>query len=230
MRKVMMGLAIAGAVLSVVAVGLVGVWVYVTTNVEQPDYTLVRSDGAIEVRDYPPLLVAEVMRRGERWEAVRAGFRPLANYIFARERGGDQVSMTAPVTQTRDDKIAMTAPVTQTLSGGAGQNGAAPDAGAQQWTVRFIMPSKYTRETLPKPGGGDVSIQNVPARRVAAIRFSGIATDELIAEQEARLQDWIKSEGLETKGPATYAYYNDPWTPGFLRRNEVMIDLAGGAG
>ncbi len=221
-----MWLGIAGAVAAVLVVGLVGVWVYYVNNVEQPAYTVVRSKGAVEVRDYPRLLVAEVVRSGERWEAVRSGFRPLANYIFAKERGGDAISMTAPVTQSSNEKIAMTAPVTQTPGG----DGTAPEKGAREWTVRFIMPSKYTRETLPAPGGGDVTIRDVPARRMAAIRFSGVATDELLAEQEAQLRDWIKGEGLTVRGVATFAYYNDPWTPSFLRRNEVMVELAEGPG
>lgn len=213
------------AVLGVVGMG---VWVYVVQNVEQPSYALVRADGAIEVRDYPPLVVAEVTRGGDRKTAVSAGFRPLAGYIFAKNRAGETVAMTAPVTQTpgagtgtagvaADRSIAMTAPVTQEPSA----------TGDGTWVVRFIMPSKYRLADLPAPGGGDVRLSELPARRVAAIRFSGVATDDLVAEQEARLRTWIAASGLQVTGPATYAYYNDPFTPGFLRRNEVMVEVGG---
>lgn len=204
------------AVLSALAVG---VWVYVVQNVEQPGYTLIERDGDIEIRDYPALIVAEVTRTGPRREAVSAGFRPLAAYIFAKDRAGDTVSMTAPVTQTPDglgEKISMTAPVTQS-----------PDkSGADTWTVRFIMPSKYTFETLPRPGSEDVRLAKISEKRRAAIRFSGHADDRSIAENEARLRSWLAQKGRETIGPPTYAYYNDPWTPGPLRRNEVILDLA----
>jgi len=87
------------------------------STVEQPKYSTVLADGAIEARDYPALVVAEVTRRGNRGSAVRAGFSPLMGYIFAPNRPGDSVSMTAPVTQTQtpqaDQKIAMTSLVTQ---------------------------------------------------------------------------------------------------------------------
>ena len=208
-----MAIGITGAVIALVAVIVVAGWVFVVNNVEQPNYEIVRSDGAIEVRDYPRLVVAEVSRKGRRWDAVRAGFRPLANYIFARERAGATISITAPVTQTASEKIAITAPVTQ--------EPAAEDEST--WTVRFIMPSKYALADLPRPAGSDVRLSEIPARRVAAIRFSGVATDDLVAEKEAELTQWVAAQGLAVEGAPTYAYYNDPWTPGFLRRNEVMI-------
>ncbi|WP_296578130.1 heme-binding protein [Phreatobacter sp.] len=194
-----------------------GLWLYLMSNVEQPRYGLVMRDGPVEVRDYPAMVVAEVTRAGDRGSAVRAGFRPLAAYIFARDRGGESVSMTAPVTQQRET-IAMTAPVTQMP--------ARSEAG-EAWIVRFIMPSKYTLETLPKAAGDDVRLLPVPAARRAAIRFSGVATDELIASNEAALRIWLAGRGFTILGAPTYAYYNDPFTPGFLRRNEVLFEVAG---
>ena len=204
-------------------VGLLGLlvfaaagWFYVTSNVEQPKYRVVLNEGAIELRDYPPLVVAEVTRRGERKDAVRAGFRPLASYIFAKEREGESIAMTAPVTQERE-RIAMTAPVTQSPSN---------EGTADAWVVRFVMPAEYSLETLPPPANPDVQLRRLPESRRAAIRFSGVATDALIAEQEGRLRAWLAERGLTPAGAATYAYYNDPFTPGFLRRNEVVFDLA----
>ena len=94
----LIGLGVIGG-LAVVAIGA---WAYVMSNVKQPSYVSVTQDGAIEVRDYPALVVAEVTRRGDRNSAVRAGFAPLASYIFAKNRSGDSISMTAPVTQTRE--------------------------------------------------------------------------------------------------------------------------------
>jgi hypothetical protein len=200
-RKIMMfGLGIFGGV----AVLAVGAWVYVVSNVEQPSYVSVLQDRAVELRDYPALVVAEVSRHGDRNSAVRAGFNALAGYIFAKNRGGDRVSMTAPVTQTPSGE-------------GAGQS----------WMVRFVMPAKYTLETLPKAVGDDVRLlQLLPVRR-AAIRFSGVATDALIASNEAALRAWLASRNLTIVGEPTYAYYNDPFTPGPLRRNEVMFDVKG---
>jgi hypothetical protein len=211
----LIGLGVTGGL---AALGL-GAWIYVVNNVEQPKYALVTQEGAIELRDYPALVVAEVTRRGERNNAVRAGFSPLAGYIFAKNRGGESVSMTAPVMQERQT-IAMTAPVTQTLAG-ASAGGNSSDA----WVIRFIMPSKYTLDTLPKAAGDDVRLLDVPAARRAAIRFSGVATDALIAANEEALRAWLSNRGIAIVGSPTYAYYNDPFTPGPLRRNEVMFDV-----
>ncbi len=168
-------------------------------SVEKPPYESVMLDGDFELRDYAEQVVAEVTTTGARQQAVSAGFRPLAGYIFAKERAGDKIAMTAPVTQTPGD-------------GG-------------EWVVRFIMPSQYTLETLPKPAGSQVRLETLPPRRMAAVRFSGVATDALIAEQELRLVTWMEARGLSPTDTPTYAYYNDPFTPGFLRRNEVLVPV-----
>jgi len=195
------------------------VFVYVIQNVELPDYTLITGDGDFEIRDYPPLVVAEVVREGSRQQGLSDGFGPLARYIFAKERAGDRIAMTAPVQQQAvapDEKIAMTAAVTQT------------SAGDGAWAVQFIMPSAYRIEDLPAPAGDNVRLREVPARRVAAVRFSGRTDDQLIAEQEQRLRNWMLGRDLEPAGAAVYAYYNDPFTPGFLRRNEIIIPITSG--
>jgi hypothetical protein len=204
----LIGLAIIGALVVVGA----GAWAYVMSNVKQPSYVSVTLDGAIEVRDYSALVVAEVTRRGDRNSAVRAGFAPLASYIFAKNRSGDSISMTAPVTQTRET-IAMTTPVIQTPSADG------------SWLVRFIMPEKYTLETLPRAGSDDVRLLQLPPTRRAVIRFSGVATDASIAANEKTLRDWLTARNIMIVGVPTYAYYNDPLTPGPLRRNEVLFDV-----
>jgi hypothetical protein len=209
-------LMIVLAALAVLAVGAMLVFVYVVQNVEQPDYASVLLDGDFEVRDYPALVVAEVRRSGGREQGLREGFGPLARYIFARERDGEPIAMTAPVQQqavAADDKIAMTAPVTQS-----------PD-GADTWVVRFIMPSALQLDALPAPGNAAVRLRELPARRMVAVRFSGRTDDALIAEQEQRLRAWMAARDLSPIGPPTYAYYNDPFTPGFLRRNEVLLPV-----
>ena len=205
------------ALLTLVALAAAAVfgWWWFTTSIETPAYTVSeRAPGAdIEIRQYPGMVVAEVTREGERWEAVRQGFRALAAYIFAKNRGGGDIAMTAPVTQ-EPEAIAMTAPVTQESADAAGR-----------WTIRFIMPSQYALAELPAPGG-DVRLTEIAPERRAAIRFSGVATDEALKARESELRAWIAARGLVASGPATYAYYNDPWTPGFLRRNEVIVSLA----
>jgi hypothetical protein len=206
-------LLIGAVALLLLFVTAMAVFVFVVQNVETPEYRVVEQDGPFEVRDYPPLVVAEVTTRGGRQKALSAGFSPLANYIFAKERAGDRVSMTAPVIQQRAEPIAMTVPVTQSQ-----------DADGV-WTVRFIMPARYSLEDLPAPAGAEVRLRELPARRSAVVRFNGRTTDESIEVQEDALREWIDARGLCPAAPPVYAYYNDPFTPGFLRRNEVMIDV-----
>jgi hypothetical protein len=181
-----------------VAAGLILFWYVQTRNVEIARYQVIESDGPIEIRDYPALVAAEVTRSGSRDLAVRSAFGALAGYIFAKDRGGE--------------KIAMTAPVTQTEAGGS-------------WTIRFIMPSASSLDRLPKPAGADVRLLDLPPARRAAIRFSGWWSDALFDEKNAELLAWMKKKGLAPSGPPTLAYYNDPFTPGFLRRNEVLYDV-----
>lgn len=190
-------LFVIGAATVAIASTVFAAGVYYVNNVEHPRYTVVIADGDIEIRAYPRLVVAEVTRPGDRRTAVNAAFSPLADYIFAKRRGGDGIAMTAPVTQERRP-IAMTAPVTQERAG--------ESSDGSTWRVRFIMPSQYTLETLPKPADSDVELREVQPSRRAAIRFSGIATDELVAAKERSLRDWLAGRGFSSDGPATFAY------------------------
>lgn len=170
---------------------------------EKPDYTPVRDDAEFELRDYPALVVAEVSNAGTRERTSGASFRRLAAYIFADDRpeGGEKIAMTAPVLQDE------------------------PRPG--QWRMRFVMPSHYTLDTLP-PAPDDITLTQMPARRMAALRFSGNASDRDLALMEARLRDWMRQERLMPAGEAEFAFYDAPMIPGPLRRNEVLIPVAAG--
>jgi hypothetical protein len=185
----------------------------IMSRVEQPSYTVVDSWGDIELRDYPELIAAEVEVPGERKQAISAGFRMIADYIFGNNAPRQKIAMTAPVTQQAGEKIAMTAPVSQQASGSV-------------WRVRFIMPSGYTLETLPTPNNPDVKLVRVPAERVAAIRFSGLAKDDSISRHRKLLLERIARQGLTIHGEPTLAFYNPPWTLPFLRRNEILAKVS----
>lgn len=187
-------------------------------DTEEPEYNVVFKEGDFEVREYAPMIVAEVTHSGRRSNAQGASFRRLAAYIFGQDRpnGGEDIAMTAPVITERVDeneKIAMTAPVLQ------------EETGADTWRMRFVMPSKYTMETLPTPPS-DISLTQVSGRRMAAVRFSGNASDADLIVAETRLMDWIEQEDLKASGKPEYAFYDAPMIPGPMRRNEVMIELA----
>jgi hypothetical protein len=186
--------------LGIAAIGAAAVYAQYR-NTEEPEFALVRADGDFELRDYPALVVAEVTSSGDRQRASGASFRRLAAYIFGQDRpqGGESIAMTAPVLQQ--------------------------EIGAGQWQMRFVMPAKYTLATLP-PAPADIALTEVPARRMAAIRFAGYGGSDDLATREAQLRGWMTGEGLTPAGEAEYAFYDAPMVPGPLRRNEVLIPVA----
>ena len=182
-------------------------------DIEQPPYLSLETEGEFELRQYAPMIVAEVTHTGERRRALNAGFRRLAAYIFAEDRPGEEIAMTSPVMQDQSQEIAMTSPV---LQDGSNETGS--------WRTRFVMPSEYSMESLPTPPS-DITLTKVPGRKLAAVRFSGRGSGKDLAEQEKALREWIGQQNLEVAGPAEFAFYDAPMVPPPLRRNEVLIPV-----
>jgi len=181
---------------------------------EEPVFTQVLKDGAFEVRDYAPNIVAEVTVSGSQGQASGQGFRILAGYIFGGNTGRQSIAMTAPVAQRRvGETIAMTAPVSQTSNGA-------------DWTVRFTMPASYTMQTLPRPNDRRITLREEPGQRMAVIRFSGVANARQVERHSRDLQEQLRTRGMRATGPISMAQYDPPWTLWFMRRNEVMVPIA----
>lgn len=195
-------------------------------RVAEPAYDVVRSDGDIEIRRYQPMIVATVVVSGTRREAANAGFRKLADFIFGANRPAQKIDMTAPVLQApaaggtggggrAGEKIDMTAPVLQ------------EPTSADRWTVGFVMPARYTLDSLPKPTSGEIEISRRPAETLAVIRFSGVPNQSVLDRKTTELRRWLASEGMTPKGEPRFAFYDPPWTLPFMRRNEVMFEIDG---
>jgi SOUL heme-binding protein len=184
----------------------------IMSNVEQPKYIVVESDWGIEIRDYAATIVAEVDVAGERKQAISEGFRDLADYIFGNNLSSRKVAMTA-LTQQASEKISITAPVIQQGQG-------------DSWQVRFVMPASYTMATLPKPKNPAVKLREIGTKRFAVIRFSGLAGEGSLTRHTDRLTELVRAKKLTAASAPIYAFYNPPWTLPFLRRNEVMIEVA----
>lgn len=185
----------------------------IKNNVELPKYSVIENHAAIEIRDYSPIIVAETEVSGERKTAINKGFRIIADYIFGSNISSQKVSMTAPVIQQAYEKISMTAPVIQE----GGNN--------LSWKVQFIMPSKYTMATLPKPKSDLVILKEIPLKRYVVIQFSGLSSQDLLEIKQKKLESFIAERHLTSIAKPIYAFYNPPWTLPFLRRNEVMIEI-----
>ena len=181
--------------------------------IEEPKYTLVKSDGKIEIREYQSYLVAETFISGSKMnEASNAGFRKLFKYISGNNRTNTDIAMTAPVTASRSEKITMTAPVTtqQTVGG---------------YTIAFVLPDEFTFTTAPVPVDTTIYLREIPARIAAVIRFSGRWTEENMQEHQQLLYNWLQEHAISAIGQPIIARYDPPFMPWFLRRNEIQIDI-----
>jgi hypothetical protein len=181
--------------------------------VEEAKYTVSVKQDKLEVREYAPSIVAEVIIKDDFKDASNAAFRPLFKYISGDNTGRDKIAMTAPVAQKPEpEKIAMPTPVGQQKSG-------------DSWAVSFMMPDSYTMDSIPLPDDPAVTLREVPAYRAAAIRYSGTWSEKSYKKQLALLQEWMAAENLEAAGKPVWARYNAPFTPWFMRRNEILIPI-----
>lgn len=187
----------------VILFGMMAAWYLVPKFLETPAYKVVEKDRNIEVRYYESMLLQSVKVSGNQYKSLRQGFRPLVNYIGAKGREGEKISMTAPVMQSLGETN-------------------------NEWIVSFSMPSKYSKKTLPEPNNKQVYSEQLKPIMAAVIRFSG-KTDRsgsLIKEKEKTLLNWLKNRDFKIISKPKYLFYNDPSTPGFLRRNEVMVIIS----
>jgi hypothetical protein len=187
-------------------------WSPVAMAIDEPAYKVIEETGNFQVRQYAAYLVAETRVDAGFEEAGNIGFRRLFDYISGNNEPQAKIEMTAPVTQSRGAKIKMTAPVSQTLESG-------------HYLIAFVVPANYTLETVPRPLDPQVRIREVPAQRVACWRYSGRWTQDNYRRSVATLREALQARGLEERGEPVLARYNPPFTPWFMRRNEILIPV-----
>ncbi len=181
---------------------------------EEPEYQVVREFAGIELRQYAAYTVAEVVVPGPSGDAGNQAFPILAGYIFGQNKGERKFAMTAPVSQTPVPvKLPMTAPVTQTTAPGG-------------YLVQFVLPKGVTVATAPEPLDARVQLREVLPSQVAVIRYSGFWSDSNYEEHLAKLQAVLRGADLAWTGEPVYSRYNAPFTPWFMRRNEIWLQLA----
>jgi len=195
-------------------------------------YSVMQEDGKVEVRQYDAFLTASVSFESEE-ELEENGFDILAGYIFGNNipmtspvfTEGENIGMTSPVF-TQGEDIGMTSPV---FTAGDDIGMTSPvftDNRSKQWTMTFVMPARYTIETLPRPTDKAITIEEVAPKVMATIRFNGSRTQERTAGFEKQLREWIANQSLTIVSDAVYAGHNPPWTLPSLRRNEVLFEVA----
>ena len=173
---------------------------------EEQVYATVEKSGNIELRAYEPCVIAEISVEGTFEGAGSRAFRPLVSFIGGRNRTGQKVAMTAPVLQ-------------DVPSGRADGN---------EYVVSFVMPAGSTRDDMPDPTDTRVQLREVAAHQALAIGFSGRWTRASFSKNLAALETAAKERGLELVGDPRLARYDPPWTPWFMRRNEVVWTVASG--
>lgn len=185
-----------------------------TMATDEAKYTLIEKSGDFEIRDYERQILVETIVDSSMEEAGNEAFRKLFRYISGANQSSNTIAMTAPVSQeARGEKIAMTAPVGQQKA-------------KTGWAVSFMMPAQFTLKSLPLPTDPSLTVREVPARRMAAVRYSGTWSLAGYLSNKERLQTWIRGKGLTATGDAVWARYNPPFTLWFLRRNEILIPVA----
>lgn len=202
-----------GKWLVALAAVMVASWGASAMATEEPAFRLVEKSGGFELREYPPYCVAETLVEGSSFESAgNEAFRRLVRYIGGDNRARGKIAMTTPVTQEKGEKIAMTAPVAQEAEGNA-------------FRVAFVMPAAYTLETLPQPNDPRIELRVVPARLVAAWRYSGRWTEARFRDNEQRLRAEMARRGLTAAGAPIIARYDPPFVPWPFRRNEVLVPV-----
>lgn len=182
--------------------------------VEEAKYRVLRADEGFELREYESHILAETTVDGAFEDAGSKAFSRLFDYISGNNKQQRKVAMTSPVGQEpTSQEIEMTSPVAQQKKDG-------------KWVVSFMMPASFTLETTPEPKDPKVSIREVPARLIAAVRYSGFWSEESYRLHLGKLQVWMAKNRLTQQGEPIWARYNPPITPWFLRRNEILLPVA----
>ncbi len=181
--------------------------------IQEAAYKIVEKDGCFELRDYDAHILAEILVDAPFEKAGNNAFHPLFEYISGANQLKNALDMTAPVSQqVVSQQIEMTAPVSQQRQEG-------------KWAISFMMPVAYSLQTLPAPTNSAIHLRQVPARRIAAITYSGFWSEKNYLRHKTKLESWITQHPWRVVGEPVWARYNSPFTLLFFRRNEVLIPI-----
>ena len=190
--------------------GWIGWGVYANRTAEEVPYEQVERLDGVELRRYPQTMLVETTAPNQ-----LTAFRRLFRYISGTNSGEASIPMTSPVETTTGTEISMTTPVRSVLTTG--------DSAPMR--MAFYLPAEYGPETAPEPTASNVDLVTEPEKTVAVTRFSWYPTEGRVKRQSQRLLDTLAREGIETVGEPTLLQYDDPWTPPFMRRNEIAVEV-----
>lgn len=200
-----------------IILGILFVWSlygYFSSNVESAEYKVIEKREGYEIRLYSPQILAQTKVKGGYEYALNQGFRILAKYIFGNNIKKESIAMTSPVIEEKNksENIAMTTPVISNVEG-------------DYHTVSFGMPKKYNLNTLPKPIDNRIEIVEIGEKKMAVMRFSWFRSYNRVNFKKNLLLDLLKKDNIKIVGEVKYAGYNAPWTPPYMVRNEVLVEI-----
>lgn len=165
---------------------------------EEQKYSVISKYDDFEIRFYPSATIATINSNAKTYSDLSGpGFQKLAGYIFGGNETNKKISMTTPVQMDINDTVS---------------------------TMSFVMPSEYSKENLPKPNDPGVEIKNTSDEYVAAVRFSGYASDEDLIFYSEKLRNLLKENNITAAGNYRFLGYNAPFQ--FIgRRNEIIVKV-----
>ena len=174
--------------------------------VQSIKYEVVKKINKVEIRKYPRIVIAKVLNS----EADNFGL--LFRFISGNNKQREKVKMTTPVVSQDDSQeLKMTSPVISEFS--------------SKGYMAFVMPAELSLENTPLPIDSRVKIEEVPSRLVAVLCFSGSWSEDHFEEKTKELLQELANAKVKTTGNIFTMLYNPPFTPSFLRRNEVAIEV-----
>ena len=179
---------------------------------EEQKFKVVDRMQGYELRSYQPCVVAEVEISAKFETAANEAFRYLINYIGGKNEARNKIAMTAPVLQIPSPSASFT-------------EGEVDDLNSQSHLVSFVMPSEMHLGNTPAPDDSRINIRELPEELVAVLKFSGRWSKERYLHQLEVLKGKFAADGFQEVDDARFARFDPPWTPWFLRRNEIQIPV-----
>ncbi len=166
-----------------------------------PAYTVkekVKKPVRFEIRDYPEMVLVETPTKPER-NGRDGSFGRLFKFITGTNATGAKIPMTTPVffRGTND---------TERMS--------------------FVMPPEMSVGTVPPPSDKMVQVSERPQGTFAVMPIGTKRARPYLESMVQKLEGALEQTEWKSVGSAEFAYYDPPWIPAWLCRNECLIPVA----
>ena len=167
------------------------------SQTEEQSYSVLKTIEDVQIREYDPVIYATVSTDNE-----GSLFRILAGYIFGGNESNQKIAMTAPVhmQETSIEK-------------------------EKKYTMKFVMPSKYTMNDLSKPNDSRIVMEKVDKKKYAAITYSGYNNSTKFSLNSTKLRRVLDENNINYKDNPIYLGYDAPYKV-WGRKNDILFELS----